>query len=123
MKIQISKIVLLFVMMFFSGIQLQAEVKNKPMTGEWAYEVSDAPYGYQKGTLVFSEKEGKTVCVVKLEAGELTVSDLKIEKDKVSFATMVDGNSIKVEMIRKKDKLTGTVESPEGPKAINAVKK
>lgn len=106
-----------------SGNQLQAEVKNKPLLGEWVYEVTDAPYGYEKGSLIFAEKDGQTTCVVKLEAGELAVSNLKVEKNKITFTTSVDGNSINVELTRDKNKLSGKVDSPDGPKTITALKK
>jgi len=115
---------LLFALIFMiSGNQLQAEVKNKHLLGEWIYEVSDAPYGYEKGTLIFTEKEGQTTCVVKLEAGELATSNLKVEDNKVTFTTTVDGNSINVELTLEKNKLSGKVDSPEGPKTITALKK
>jgi len=114
---------LLAAIITISGNQLQAEIKNKTLLGEWVYEVSDAPYGYEKGSLIFAEKDGETTCVVKLEAGELAVSDLKIEDNKITFTTSVDGNPINVALTKEKDKLTGLVDSPEGPKKISAVKK
>ena len=123
MKSQLKTFMLLLAITIFSMFQLQAEVKNKKILGEWTYEVSDAPYGYEKGSLIFSEKAGQTVCVVKLDAGELAVSDLKIVKNKVTFTTQVQGNSINVELIRKKSKMTGMVDSPEGQKKMTAVKK
>jgi len=123
MKTQFRNLILLLAILFSSFSQLSAEVKNKEIIGEWAYEASDAPYGYEKGSLIFSQKDGKTICVIKLEAGELTVSDLKIEKNKVTFTTYVDGNSINIELIRDKNKLTGKADTPEGPKTITAVKK
>ena len=71
-------ILLLFTGFNFGGSQnLQSEVKSKQLLGEWLYQVSDAPYGYEKGILIFSEKDGQTVCTVKLEAGELAVNDLE----------------------------------------------
>ena len=85
--------------------------------------VSEAPYGYDKGSLIFSEKEGKIICVIKLEAGEMEASNLKVEKDKITFLTYVDGSPINVELTRDKDKLSGTVDSPEGPKTLTAEKK
>ncbi len=106
-----------------SGNQLRAEVKNKSFLGEWLYEVSEAPYGYEKGSLIFSEKDGQTVCVVKLEAGELATSELKIEDNKISFVASVDGNPINVVLALEEGKLTGKVDSPEGPKTITATKK
>ncbi len=115
---------LLFILIFMVfGVQLRAEVKNKSVLGEWVYEVSDAPYGYEKGSLIFAEKDGKTTCTVKLEAGELAVSDLKIEGTKISFSTAVDGNPINVVLIREKNKLTGKVDTPEGQKTLTATKK
>jgi hypothetical protein len=123
MKKLIGSLLLLSLILMVSSAQLQAEVKNKSLLGEWVYEVSDAPYGYEKGSLIFTEKDGETICVVKLEAGELAVSDLKIEDDKITFTTSVEGSSINVELTRDKNKLTGKVDSPEGPKTMIAVKK
>jgi hypothetical protein len=123
MKKLIVSFLLLSAIIMVSGNQLQAETKKKPLLGEWVYEVTDAPYGYEKGSLIFAEKDGQTTCVVKLEAGELAVSDLKIEDDKITFTTTVDGNLINVALTKEKDKLTGLVDSPEGPKKITALKK
>jgi hypothetical protein len=123
MKKLIGSLLLFALIFMISGHQLQAEVKKKPLLGEWIYEVSDAPYGYEKGTLIFTEKEGQTTCVVKLEAGELATSNLKVENNKVTFTTTVDGNSINVELTLEKNKLSGKVDSPEGPKTITALKK
>jgi hypothetical protein len=123
MKNLIRSFLLLAAIITFSGNQIQAEVKNKSLLGEWVYEVTDAPYGYDKGSLIFADKDGETTCVVKLEAGELAVSDLKIEDNKITFTTSVDGSSINVVLTKEEDKLTGLVDSPEGPKKISAIKK
>lgn len=114
---------LLSAITMFSSANLQAKVKNKPLLGEWIYEVSDAPYGYEKGSLIFSEKEGKTVCIIKVEAGELVANDLKIKRKKISFTTSVEGNSINIALERVKNKLIGKVDTPEGPKTLTAIKK
>ena len=123
MKKQLISIMLLIVVVVLSSFQLTDEVKNKALIGEWIYQVNDAPYGYEKGSLIFSEKEGQTICIIKLEAGELTVSNLKIENDKITFTTFVEGNEVKAELNREKNKLTGKVDSPEGPKTLTAEKK
>ena len=122
MKKHFFTLLLFITVSAFSSFQLQAEEKDKPLIGEWVYQVSDAPYGYEKGTLIFSEKEGQTVCVIKLEAGELQASNLKVEKRKITFTTYVDGSPINVELTRDKNKLSGTVDSPEGPKTLTAEK-
>lgn len=123
MKKQILSILLFVVVSVFANFQVQADNKNKQILGEWLYEVSEAPYGYEKGSLIFTETDGKIAGVVKLEAGELPINDLKIEKDSVTFTTMVDGSSINVALKFEKNKLVGKVDSPEGPKTLTAIKK
>lgn len=123
MKKQILSILLFVVVSLFANFQVQADNKNKQILGEWLYEVSEAPYGYEKGSLIFTETDGKITGVVKLEAGELPINDLKIEKDSVIFTTMVDGSSINVALKFEKNKLVGKVDSPEGPKTLTAIKK
>ena len=123
MKKQILSILLFVVVSLFANFQVQADNKNKQILGEWLYEVSEAPYGYEKGSLIFTETDGKITGVVKLEAGELPINDLKIEKDSVIFTTMVDGSSINDALKFEKNKLVGKVDSPEGPKTLTAIKK
>lgn len=123
MKKQSATTVLFILAFVFSCFQVQADEINKSLLGEWIYEVSEAPYGYDKGSLIFSEKDGQTACVIKLEAGELEVSNLKVEKEKISFTTNVDGSEVNVELIMENEILTGKVDSPEGPKTLTAVKK
>jgi hypothetical protein len=123
MKKLIGSFLLFSLVLMVSSAQVRAEVKNKTLLGEWVYEVSDAPYGYEKGSLIFAEKDGQMTCVVKLEAGELAVNNLKIEDNKISFVTSVDGNSINVALTLEKNKLSGKVDSPEGPKTLTALKK
>lgn len=123
MKKQPATLFLFILALVFSSFQLQAIEKDTTLIGEWLYEVSEAPYGYDKGSLIFSEKDGLTVCIVKLEAGELEVNDLKVKTDTITFTAFVDGNPVNIELIKKDDQLTGKVDSPEGPKVITAVKK
>ena len=123
MKNHLLSMMFLLSISLFSFSDLKAEVKNKSLMGEWLYTVSDAPYGYEKGSLIFSEKGGKTVCVIKVQAGELEATNLKIIKKNITFTTQVEGNSINIELTRKKKMLTGNVQTPEGPKAFNAKKK
>lgn len=123
MKKILFKLMLLIAVVVFVHGQLLADTKSKPILGEWLYEVSEAPYGYEKGTLIFAEKEGQILCTVKLESGELAVNNLKIEKEKITFSVTVEGSPVNVELKLEKDKLTGKVDSPEGPKTMSAVKK
>jgi len=123
MKKLLWSFMLLTAITSLAGANLQAEIKNKPLLGEWLYSVSDVPYGYEKGSLIFSEKEGKTICIIKVEAGELVATDLKIERKKITFTTTVEGSSINIALDRIKNKLIGKVDTPDGPKTLTAIKK
>jgi hypothetical protein len=123
MKTKLTIILLFCSLLVINTLHAEAKNKKSPLIGEWVYEVSDAPDAYKNGTLVFSEKEGVMVCAIKLEAGELPASNLKVDNNKITFISYVEGSPVSVELTLNKDKLTGTVESPEGPKGITAVKK
>lgn len=112
-----------FALMLLNSLSVQAEDKNKKLIGEWIYQVTEAPYGYEKGSLIFSKKDGKTTGLVKLETGELPLSELKIENDSIRFVAYIDGSPINVKLKLTENKLIGTVDSPEGPKVIVAEKK
>lgn len=114
---------LIALILTFSNKTLRADEKSKALLGEWLYEVSEAPYGYDKGSLVFAEKEGQLTCTIKLEAGELPTTDLLVENEKVTFTTSVEGNPVNIVLTLENEKLSGLVDSPEGPKKITATKK
>jgi len=123
MKKVLGIFIMFSMVLMFSASQVKAEVKNKQLLGEWVYEVSDAPYGYEKGSLIFAEKDGQTVLTIKLEAGEMPADSLKIEGNKISFSAQIQGSTINIELTHEKDQLTGKADSPEGPKTIIAKKK
>ncbi|MCY1723403.1 hypothetical protein OU798_23835 [Prolixibacteraceae bacterium Z1-6] len=96
---------------------------NKTVIGEWKYEVPTAPYGYEAGTLVINEKEGKLAGHVKFADG------YKIDLKNVSFTEGVFkcGLYVDYEYVSIKAKvtgkdLTGAVNSPEGEMKITAKK-
>ena len=96
---------------------------NKDVVGEWKYEVPTAPYGYEKGTLVINEKEGKLAGQVKFEDG------YKIELKNVSYADgvfkcglYVDYEYVSIKSKVEGKKMTGAVDTPEGEMKITASK-
>ncbi len=96
---------------------------NKDVVGEWKYEVPTAPYGYEAGTLVITEKEGKLAGQVKFEDG------YKIDLKNVTYVDGVFkcGLYVDYEYVSIKGKITGkelsgAVESPEGEMKITAKK-
>jgi hypothetical protein len=97
---------------------------NSEVVGNWKYEVAGAPTGYEKGTLVFTEKEGKLVGEVKFADGyKIEMKDVKIEEGGVlKCGLYVDYEYISVKAKIEGTKMTGTVNTPEGEMKLLAEK-
>lgn len=97
---------------------------SKDLVGSWKYEVPSAPYGYEKGTLVFSEKDGKLVGEVKFADGyKIDMKDVKMEEGGVlKCGLYVDYEYVSVKAKIEGNKMTGTVNTPEGEMKLTAEK-
>jgi hypothetical protein len=113
----------LFVIVIGSVNVASAQGK-KELVGSWKYEVPSAPYGYEKGTLVFAEKEGKLVGEVKFADGyKIDMKDVAIEEGGVvKCGLYVDYEYVSVKAKIEGTKMTGTVNTPEGEMKITAEK-
>ncbi len=116
-------IILVFFASVASSLQAASQENKKDVIGEWKYEVPSAPYGYEKGVLTITEKEGQL-------AGEVKFSDgYKIELKKLTYTdhTFTFGLYIDYEYISAKakiegKKMTGTVKTPDGDMKFTAEK-
>lgn len=111
------------VAIFAANVNAAVGQANSDLVGEWKYEVPTAPYGYEKGVLVLSEKEGKLAGEVKFEDG------YKIELKNITYADgvlkcglYVDYEYVSINAKIEGKKLTGAVNSPEGDMKITASK-
>ena len=116
-------ILTLLVAMFAGVVNAAVSQGNKEIVGEWKYEAPSAPYGYEKGSLIISEKEGVLAGVVKFEDG------YKIELKKITYAEGVFkcGLYVDYEYVSIKAKIDGknmkgAVATPEGDMPITATK-
>jgi len=99
------------------------KLKNKDVIGEWKYEVTSAPQGYESGTLVFEEKEGKLTGKVKFSAGyDSEFSKVEIENDVLKFGLYVDYEHITGEAQIDGKKMKGSVNTPDGKIELKAEK-
>lgn len=117
-------LVFAFLVAIFAGnVNAAVGQANSDVVGEWKYEVPSAPYGYEAGTLVIAEKEGKLTGQVKFEDG------YKIELKNVTYAdgVMKCGLYVDYEYVSIKTKvsgkeMTGGVDTPEGEMKLTAKK-
>lgn len=118
----------LFVAMMLSALLIgSAGATNSggksEVVGEWKYEVPTAPYGYEKGTLIFNEKDGALTGEVKFADGsKIELKDIVYENGDLKCGLYVDYNRVDITAAVAGKKMTGTVKSPEGEMKLTAEK-
>lgn len=90
---------------------MYAQSKSPVLSGEWSFSAPDAPYGYQSGTLKFTEKEGKLTAVVVISGSELTISNIEREGDSYACSFYVDGTPVSLTFKQDNNKLAGTADA------------
>ena len=118
----------LLIFVFFAALiagQVSAieGASNKALVGEWKYEVPTAPYGYEKGVLILSEKEGKLAGEVKFEDGyKIDLKNITFEEGVFKCGLYVDYEYVSIKAKVDGKKMEGQVDSPEGEMKITASK-
>ena len=102
---------------------VSAQKKVDP-TGTWAYKASDAPYEYSAGDIVIS-KEGKEykVEIVLGEYYKVKGSNVKYEKNELSFTVYIESESVDIKATVDKENLKGTASYTDGTIPVTATKK
>jgi hypothetical protein len=115
---------LMFVATLFSGsIQAAVIQSNEEIIGEWKFESQQAPYGYEKGSIVISEKEGKLAGEVKFADGyKLPLRDVTYADGELKCKFTVDYNEIAIKGTTEGNKMKGTADTPEGALSFTAEK-
>lgn len=111
-----------FIIIAVSFSMLASGSELEKLVGTWDYNASYAPPGYDKGQLVFFEKDGKTVGQAKISGYAIDVKNLKYSEGTYSFIVTVEYQDIPVTFKLEGDKLTGKVSSSEGDLPIEAKK-
>jgi hypothetical protein len=105
------------------SVNVSLAAGNKDVVGNWKYEVPSAPYGYEKGTLVFAEKEGKLVGEVKFADGyKIDMKNVTYENGELKGGLYVDYEYVSVKLKVEGTKMTGTANTPEGEMKLTAEK-
>jgi hypothetical protein len=120
-----KKVLLAVLVIGFMGFlsKTYAEDYSK-IKGTWKVSVPDAPYEYSISTLSLTEEAGKLVAKVIFDDGQI-VKPTKVTyaKGKLSFVVNIEYNDIPLTGLLEKDKITGTVQSPDGTLNFTATRK
>lgn len=96
---------------------------HKPVLGEWKFEAPTAPYGYDKGTIIISEKEGSLVGEVKMNDGyKIELKKVEFTENKLTFGLYVDYEYVNVSTKVNNNKMTGIANSSQGEIKLSAEK-
>ena len=113
----------LLVAMVAGTVNAAVATGNADVVGEWKYEVPTAPYGYEAGTLVITEKEGKLGGQVKFEDGyKIDLKNVTFAEGVLKCGLYVDYEYVSIKAKVSGKELTGAVDSPEGEMKITAKK-
>ncbi len=94
------------------------------VTGIWKVEVTNAPYEYAKSTLTLTEVKGQlTAKIVFSDGSVVTPKTVTFAKDRLKFSVFLDGYDIPLSGKLDKNKISGTVDAPDGPLDFSAIKK
>lgn len=116
-------ILALVVVAVIGSVNVSLAASNKDVVGSWKYEVPSAPYGYEKGTLVFSEKEGKLVGEVKFADGyKIDMKNITYEDGVLKCGLYVDYEYVSVKAKIEGTKMNGSANTPEGEMKLTAEK-
>lgn len=116
-------ILALVVVALIGSVNVSLAAGNKDVVGNWKYEVPSAPYGYEKGTLAFTEKEGKLVGEVKFADGyKIDMKNITYAEGVLKCGLYVDYEYVSVKVKIDGTKMNGSANTPEGEMKLTAEK-
>ena len=101
-----KKICFLMLCMLFSVLAF-AQQDQSPLVGTWNYTASDAPYGYQKGQVVFVETEGVLGGKIIIQGYEIPLKEIKQNGNTYTSTTYIDGAVVDANFVWDGEKLNG----------------
>lgn len=114
---------LLLAFLSITVFQTTAAPAIEEVKGEWKFNSPNAPYGYDTGSIVISEKEGALAGEIKFADGtKVELKDVKFEENVLKFGINVDYNFIPIKATIEGTKMKGTANTPEGDLPFEATK-
>jgi hypothetical protein len=115
---------LMFAAVLFSGAtQAAVTTENNEIIGVWKYESPHAPYGYEKGSIIISEKEEKLAGEIKFADGyKMPLKNVSYKEGVFKCSITIDYNDIAIKATFEDNQMKGTANSPEGALPFTAEK-
>ncbi|MBS3770771.1 MAG: hypothetical protein V5A47_14170 [Bacteroidales bacterium] len=94
-----KKLNLLITALFFIivSVSTTASNPNNDLIGEWKFDVTQAPYEFQKGKLVIEQAEDQLEGKVVFERSrDVSIRGIGIEEEEITFTFYVQGEKVQV---------------------------
>lgn len=120
-----KKVFLLMVLAAIYSGALNAAVLQgtEEIKGEWKFESPSAPYGYEKGSIIVSEKEGNLAGEIKFADGyRMALKNVSYTDGVFKCSITIDYTDIPIKATIEDGKMKGTANSPDGALPFTAEK-
>jgi hypothetical protein len=120
-----KKITVFMMVVLFAAGSLKAVIQpeKNEFLGEWKFESTYAPEGYQKGLFSIAEKEGQLTGEIRFADGyKVEMKDMLIAGGVLKFGINVDYNYVNIKATIEGKKLKGSAATPEGDLPFEAEK-
>ena len=112
MKTFQSAIKLFFLPVLLIG--MQSFIVLSGIEGIWAFEVENAPYGYEKGEIIITKEGDVFKAVVSGGYGKISGEKVTVDGSKVVFDIYVETVKVEISIDIDGDNFTGKASSGEG---------
>jgi hypothetical protein len=119
--IKTVSISLLLVASLIFVLAAATDIDENGITGNWTFEVPDAPWEYNNGKMMFTKVDEELNGKIQFHTGrELTIPSVTIGENRFTFVVYVEGYRVETHLTRDGDTLSGYAETPEGNMDIRA---
>jgi hypothetical protein len=109
-----KKLNLLITALLFILVSISATASNpdKDLIGEWKFDVTQAPYEFQKGKMVIEQSEDQLKGKIIFErAQDVTISEIETGDEKITITLYIQGERVQVVGNIEENKFVGYAET------------
>lgn len=113
-----------FLLMGVAGVcQVKVSSDKVAIVGKWKFEVSNAPYSYQKGDIMLKDDGGLKGSFTFGNGQMLPFNNISFSGDTLRVKAVVEYEEVNITLVLMQGMLKGKVSTSEGDMAIVAEKK
>ncbi len=114
-------VILALLVMSFGNSELDYGVRK--FVGVWEYEVPNAPYGYQNGTMTLSKEKKELKGTVSVGSYTSELEEIATEKNELNCFVRVEGEKVRLKLTFEKNSFEGTAMSSQGSMEMKGKRK